>query len=186
MRRHLGVLLFLCLAVLVPKDARAICGDVTGDERRTAADALKVLRVSVDLPDDLVCAGEGPSQLRYYNDFNCGDQSEVSVATLDGLTFQASSTATSEYQAVTVGQIDNAEIVLCDEVYSFDGPIYLPPDRAMTFWMVLLDPETYQFPDVEVPAQLVISDDGTAASALTAAPTTPRNTALIAYGGRRR
>ena len=183
-RRQLAISLVFVL--LLADEARALCGDVTDDGKRTASDALAVLRVAVGQPDNLVCAGEGPSRLRYYNDFQCGGQAATSTASFNSLTFQADSGAASDYQIVDLTEISAVEIDLCGGVFAFDGPIFLPLDRSITFWMVLLDPAVYQFPGIEVPAQLILTDDGTAASALSASRSmTPSAASSVLYGGMR-
>jgi len=158
---------------------------VNGDGQLTATDALTVLRAAVGQSSNLVCAGDGPSQLRYYNDFSCQSGSSVSQATVNGLSFEADAGAFSDYQTTDLTTIDTVEIDLCGTIYDFTGPVYLPPDRSMTFWMVLLDPAVYQSADA---AQLVITDDGTAASAGLAAgqaEMTPARATTVLYGHRR-
>ena len=186
MLRILGLILSLIIGLSSSRDAQAVCGDVTGDGQRTASDALAVLRVAVGQPTDLVCTG-GPSGLRYYNDFSCSSGSSVSTATFNGLTFEADAAAVSDYQTTALIQIDNIAIDLCGGIYTFAGPVYLPPDRSMTFWMVLLDPAVYQIPDVEVPAQFILADDGTSpASFVGDVPMTPSGASQVIYGGARR
>jgi len=185
--RRLQLAISLVFVLLLADEARALCGDVTDDGKRTASDALAVLRVAVGQPDTLVCAGEGPSRLRYYNDFQCGGEVATSTASFNDFTFQADSGATSDYQSVDLTEISAIDIDLCGGLFAFDGPIHLPPDRSITFWMLLLDPAVYQFPGIEVPAQLVLADDGTDASAFsTSASMTPSAASSVLYGGVRR
>jgi len=164
--------------------AHALCGDVTGDNQRSASDALAVLRSAVGQQVDLVCEGDGPPQLRLLNPFFCGGESATSEARFNGLTFQAESEQFSEYQTVDREQIDTIEIDACGGTFGFDGPINLPPGRRMTFFFALLDPAVYQIPEVDTPAQFLIYDDGVEPEMT--AGTTPANAMAAYYGGIRR
>jgi hypothetical protein len=175
------------LALFLAADAWAVCGDVNGDGQKSATDALAVLRSAVGDPVELVCAGEGPSDLRFYNDFSCGSGSSVSEARFNGFTFSADAGQTTVYQSVELAAIDTIEIDLCGGTYYFEGPISLPPGRAMTFYMAILDPEVYQFPGVDVPAMFVLYDDGAPAGSLDAGSSPAQsNRAGVLYGGRLR
>jgi hypothetical protein len=186
MRRRSFVWVFV-LVLFVAIDALAVCGDVTGDGAKTATDALAVLRSSVGDPIELVCAGEGPSDLRFYNDFSCGSGSSVSEARFNDFTFSADAGQTTAYQSVALAAIDTIEIDLCGGTYYFEGPISLPPGRALTFYMAILDPEVYQFPGVDVPAMFVLYDDGAPAGSLdTGSSPVQSNRAGVLYGGRLR
>jgi hypothetical protein len=138
--------------------ALAVCGDVTGDEKKTVADALAVLRSSVGQEVNLQC-DDGPSRLRYYNAFNCGSGSDISTLEFNGYDFTADGFSFSPYEVVDRESIDNFHITLCGGDYYFDGPSYLPRNRSIYFYMVLADPEVYDF-GVEVPAFLVLFDEG--------------------------
>jgi hypothetical protein len=142
--------------------AFAICGDVNGDAKRSTLDALLVLRSAVGQNVNLTCEDSGPSRLRYYNDFTCGDQ--TSQAKFNGFTFVADGGDVSPYQTVDRTEITNIELKVCGGTYTFSGPLNLPPNRSLTFLMVLLDPEIYDGGD-GVPAYFVIEDDGEAATA---------------------
>lgn len=176
----------LALVLFTASDAVAVCGDVTGDGQKTATDALAVLRSSVGDPIELICAGEGPSDLRFYNDFSCGSGSSLSEARFDGLTFSADAGETSPYQSVDLMEITEIEIDLCGGTFYFSGPIYLSPGRALTFFMAFLDPSIYQFPGIEMPAMFVLYDDGVPAgsSAAVAADINPSGASVL-YGGRK-
>jgi hypothetical protein len=146
-----------------------------------------VLRSAVGDPVELVCAGEGPSDLRFYNDFSCGSGSSVSEARFNGFTFSADAGQWTAYQSVELAAINDIEIDLCDGTYFFEGPIYLPPGRPMMFYMALLDPAVYQFPGVDVPAMFVLYDDGPEVDALvTGAAAARSENAGVLYGGRLR
>ena len=175
----------MLVCVLFSRTALAVCGDVTGDGQKSATDALAVLRSAVGQPVELTCAGEGPSKLRFYNDFSCTSGSSVSEARFNGLTFSADAGVVSEYQIVDREQIDTIEIDLCGSTFSFAGPVDLPPDRGITFLMALLDPAIYSVPGVDTPAYLVLYDDGVPASAaVTAAPGERSGVAGLIYGGK--
>lgn len=177
----------LSLALFAATDAVAVCGDVNGDGQKSATDALAVLRSAVGDPVELVCAGEGASDLRFYNDFSCGSGSSVSEARFNGFTFSADAGEVSAYQSVDLAAIDTVEIDLCGGTYYFDGPIALSPGRAITFYMALLDPAIYQFPGVDVPAMFVLYDDGAPAGALAAGSSMAESgNAGVLYGGRLR
>lgn len=174
------------LALFVAADAWAVCGDVTGDGQKSATDALAVLRSAVGDPVELVCAGEGPSDLAFYNDFSCGSGSSVSEARFNGFTFSADAGQTTAYQSVDLEKIEEIEIDLCGGTYYFSGPIYLSPGRPLTFYMALLDPTVYEFPGVDVPAMLVLYVDGPLTGALFAGPSGASSSqAGVVYGGRR-
>lgn len=178
--------LAMILVLFCAADAAAVCGDVTGDGVKTATDALAVLRSAVGDPIELICTGEGPSDLRFYNDFSCGSGSSLSQARFNGLTFSADAGEASPYQSVDRSAIDAIEIDLCGDTFYFPGPIYLSPGRALTFFMALLDPVVYQFPGIEVPAMFVLYDDGVPAGSVTAgAAVMPASNAAVLYGGRR-
>jgi len=206
MTKPLLLITSLILALFAPQHALALCGDVTGDGARSASDALAVLRSAVGQPVDLICEDGGPSKLRYYNDFACQSGSSVSQATFNGLTFEADSAATSDYQTVDLTQINGIEISLCGGTYNFAGPLNLPPNRAITFFMVFADPAVYAFgtcsvttstacsfdedcPNSETciggdsPAFFVLSDDGTPAAALTSgSPPQPGHELAVLFG----
>lgn len=170
--------------VCIASNTWALCGDVTGDGTRSASDALAVLRVAVGEPDTLVCTSESPSRLRYYNNFLCDGGGTTSTVKFNGFTFQASSGTNSDYQTVTLNDIGNIEVNICGAVYNFPGTIHLPANRSLSFWVVMLDPAVYQFPNIVAPAQFVVADEGLDPSAsLNAAPMTMRDTAALAYGG---
>jgi hypothetical protein len=174
----------LLLTLFVATDAGALCGDVTGDGQKSATDALAVLRSAVGDPVELTCAGEGPADLRFYNDFSCNSGSSVSEAHFNGFTFSADAGQTSAYQSVDRTDISAIEIDLCGGTYAFDGPIYLPPGRALTFYMAILDPTIYQFPGVETPAMFVLYDDGApAASSLASGSAQQSSNVGVLYGG---
>jgi len=165
--------------LFIHNDAAAICGDVTGDGNRAATDALAVLLAATGQDIELVCAGEGPSSLRYLNDFNCGTGSANSQASFNGFEFNAASGELSDYQSVDRASIDTMVVTICGGDYSFPGPIFLPPDRKITFFVAFLNDAVYG----EGRALFVLSDDGEAASALTVgADTTPSNGVVYAYG----
>ena len=160
-------------------EAAAVCGDVNGDGNRGATDALAVLRAATGQPVDLVCSGEGPSSLRYYNDFDCNSGSANSQATFNGFTFNASSGNSSEYQSVDLASIDTIVVTICGGEYNFKGPIFLPPDRKMGFYVALLNDTVYGAGR----ALFVLYDDGEAASALTVDPNAlPANGVSYGYG----
>jgi hypothetical protein len=186
MERRLFLAAFL-LAVFAVTDALALCGDVNGDGQKSATDALAVLRSAVGDPVELTCAGEGPSDLRFYNDFSCGSGSSVSEARFDSFIFSADAGETSAYQSVDRTDIDSIEIDLCGGTYYFAGPINLSPGRALTFYMALLDPAVYVFPGVDVPAMFVLYDDGAPAGAAMAGGLEQQSSgAGWLYGGRLR
>jgi hypothetical protein len=148
----------LLLALLPAARSFALCGDVTGDQKRLASDALAVLRSAVGQNVDLICE-TGPTRLRFYNDFTCGSASSTAAARLNGFQFSADGGELSDYQDVDRVEIDTIEIDTCGGTYHFPGPIVLPPGRALTFYMALLDPEVYDFGS-GVPALFVLYDDG--------------------------
>lgn len=148
--------------LFVSQNADAVCGDVNGDGNRSAVDALAVLKAATGQAVELTCAGEGPSDLRFYNDFDCATGSDVSEASFNGFTFQADVEDTSAYQSVDLEQISDIDVEICGGDYSFPGPINLPPDRKITFSVAILDPEVYG----DGRALFVLYDDGESASAL--------------------
>jgi hypothetical protein len=173
------------LVLFTGGDAVAVCGDVTGDGAKTATDALAVLRSSVGDPIELICAGEGPSDLRFYNDFSCSSGSSLSQARFNGFSFSADAGESSPYQSVDLTAISEIEIDLCGETFYFSGPINLSPGRALTFLMALLDPVVYQFPGIEMPAMFALYDEGVPAGSPTAvAGTINGSEATVLYGGR--
>jgi hypothetical protein len=181
MSKRIFLAAMLTLAVFSAQYALALCGDVTGDNARSASDALAVLRSAVGQEVDLICES-GPSKLRYYNDFTCQSGSSVSQTTFNGLEFEADGGATSDYQSVDLAQINNIEIALCGGTYSFPGPINLPPNRAITFLMVFADPAVYDFGG-DQPAFFVLSDDGAPADALTSgSPPQPGREIAVLFG----
>ena len=62
--------------------------------------------------------------------------------------------------------ISNIELDLCGGTFTFPGPLNLPPNRSLTFFMLLVDPNIYGSGN-GTPAQFVIYDDGAPATALT-------------------
>jgi hypothetical protein len=165
-----------------PTTAAALCGDVTGDDARSASDALAVLRSAVGQQVELVCKEDRPSQVRYFNDFSCNSGNNLSEARFNGFTFEADAGEQSEPQVVDRETVDTIELDVCGGVYSFPGPIPLARNRQITFFMALLDPNFYQFPGVDVPAQIVFFDDG-AREDLVAGSGEPRVLGRV-YGGR--
>src|SRR4051794_37521544 len=95
--------------LFVASEASALCGDVSGDGKRTTSDALAVLKSAVGQNVILVCASNEPSTLRYYNDFTCGNGSSVSQATFNGYTFSADGAEYSEYQVVDRTEIHSMQ-----------------------------------------------------------------------------
>jgi hypothetical protein len=152
--------LFFAFLSIAPH-AHAICGDVTGDGQRGATDALAVLRAATGQDVDLVCENDGPTELRFFNDFNCGGGSSTSTATFNGFTFSASSGNFSDYQTVDRETIDTMQITLCGGDYNFPGPLFLSPGRKLTFFMAILSEDVYGAGQ----ALFVIYDDGEPAQA---------------------
>ena len=150
----------LLLALLSAARAFALCGDVTGDQKRLASDALAVLRSAVGQNVELVCEA-GPTRLRFYNDFTCGTPTSTSEARFNDFTFVAEGGTLSDYQEIDRTEIDAIEIDMCGGTYHFPGPIVLPAGRPLTFYMALLDPSVYDFGG-GVPALFVLYDDGDA------------------------
>ena len=180
MKHIVGAGLFFTF-LFIGADADAVCGDVTGDGKRAASDALAVLRAATGQPIDLVCDGDGPSELRFYNDFQCDGGAAVSQASFNGFTFTASSGELSEYQSVDRDTIDTIAIALCGGEYNFPGPINLPPGRNITFYMALLNPAVYG----DAQALFVLYDDGEPAAAYTllgATDATPASGIGYAFG----
>ena len=159
--------------LFIHHDAAAVCGDVNGDGNPSATDALAVLRAATGQPVELVCAGEGPSSLRFFNDFFCGPDPSSSEASFNGFDFAALSNQFSPYETVDRETIETITVTICGGEYTFSGPIFLPPDRKISFFVALLDPEVYD----PGSALFVLYDDGEAASALSAGadamPATP-------------
>ena len=147
--------------LFIAHDADAVCGDVTGDGQRGATDALAVLRAATGQDVNLVCENDGPSELRFFNDFNCGGSSSNSTAAFNGFNFSAASGDFSNYQTVDRETIDAMVINLCGGEYNFPGPLNLSPGRKLTFFMALLNPDVYG----EGQALFVIYDDGEPAEA---------------------
>jgi hypothetical protein len=156
----LAVLATAILFLMIAHDARAECGDVTDDGECTATDALAVLQHAVGQPVSLVCEGEGPSQLRFYNPFYCDGQNAVSQARIGGVTWSADSDAFAQYEKTGWTVLANIEIDVCGTTLYFPGPINVAPDRSITFYVALLDPNVYQIPGVEWPAMFIMNDDG--------------------------
>jgi hypothetical protein len=148
--------------LFVSQNADAVCGDVNGDGNRSAVDALAVLKAATGQTVELACAGEGPSDLRFFNDWDCVSGSDVAEASFNGFTFQANAGGYSAYQSVDRESIDTIVVEFCGGDYNFPGPLNLPPDRKISFYVALLDPEVYG----EGRALFVLYDDGEAASAL--------------------
>ncbi len=159
------------------QNADAICGDVTGDGNRSAVDALAVLKAATGQSVTLSCAGEGPSELRFYNDFNCNSGSQTSEASFNGYAFEADAGEISDYQSVDVDSIIDIVVDICGGEYNFPGPINLPPDRRITFYVALLDPDVYG----EGRALFVLYDDGEPAGALTLGETDATPSSGIGY-----
>jgi hypothetical protein len=160
--------------------ALAVCGDVNGDAKKSTLDALLVLRSAVGQNVTLTCEDSGPSRLRYYNDFTCGTQ--TSQAKFNGFTFVSEGGEFSDYQIVDRDSITNIELKVCGGTYTFQGPLYLPPNRSLTFLMVLLDPEIYGTEN-GTPAYLIIEDDGVAATADAAISTARSKNVLTVLRG---
>ena len=176
----------LATQAFAPGRASALCGDVTGDGKNTTKDALAVLRSAVGQPVELTCEDSRPSRLRYYNDFGCSSGSSVSQAMFNGFTFSADAGESSEFQTVDRESIDTMQIDLCDGSYYFDGPLYLPRNRSIQFFMIRADPAVYQFEGVEHPAFFVLIDLGEpAAAGAEAAVQAPHEIAVIAGGADR-
>ena len=148
--------------LFISQNAEAVCGDVTGDGNRSAVDALAVLKAATGQQVTLTCAGEGPSDLRFYNDFTCNNGSQTSEASFNGFTFEADGGEISDYQSVDVDSINDIVVDICGGEYNFPGPINLPPNRRITFYVALLDPDVYG----EGRALFVLYDDGEPAGAL--------------------
>jgi hypothetical protein len=178
----------LAIVLASAQGAVAVCGDVNGDEKKTTTDALAVLRSAVGQNVNLVC-DDGPSRLRYYNAFNCSAGSDISTLEFNGYDFSADAFSYSPYEVVDRMTIDNFHVELCGGDYYFDGPSYLPRNRSIYIYMVLADPEVYDFPDVEVPAFLVLFDEGIPADdASLTSSTVPGSgeEAAVFFGGLRR
>jgi hypothetical protein len=174
----------LSLAFAAP--AFAVCGDVTGDGKKTANDALAVLRAAVGQPVNLQC-NAGPSRLRYYNDFSCSSGSSVSLLEFNGYSFQADAFSVSPYQTVDLEQISDIHIELCNSDYYFDGPLNIPPDRQLEAFMIFADPEIYDFEGVDTPAFLVLFDVGENTASMSAGISSePREIGAIPGGSRKR
>lgn len=174
----------LLLTLAGATSAPALCGDVTGDGKKTANDALAVLRSAVGQPVALQCIGEAP-KIQYFNDFGCGSGSSVSTLEFNGYSFSANVDTASAFQTVDLEQATGMHVELCGGDYYFNGPQSLPRDRRIQVFMLLLDPEVYQFPNVEVPANLVFYDLGPIDAALTvgASPGAPQEIGVL-FGGR--
>jgi hypothetical protein len=173
----------LILALIGTRHAHALCGDVTGDNQRSASDALAVLRSAVGQSVDLVC-DEGPTELRLFNPFNCHGETFTMEARFNGFTFQSESFEVSDYQSVDRTEIDLIEFDACDgDTFYFQGPVLLTPGRKMTFFFAFLDPAIYEFPGVDIPAQFLIYDDGTEGDQLTAGETPGGKLVGRLYGG---
>ena len=173
----------LGLALSGPTSAFALCGDVTGDGKRTPTDALAVLRSSVGQTVNLQCAESGPSRVRYYNDFSCSEGSSVSELTFNGFTFLADAGETSEFQTVDRLDISDIEIDLCGTTYTIDGPLALPRNRSIEAFMVKADPDIYTFADD--PVFFVLFDLGEPVETIAGEPAgeEPRELAVAAGHG---
>lgn len=171
--------------------ALAVCGDVTGDEKKTTADALAVLRSAVGQQVNLQC-DDGPSRLRYYNDFDCGSGSDLATLEFNGFDLTADAGSYSPYETVDRQSINDFHLSWCGGDYYFDGPSYLPRNRSIVIFMVFADPEIYQFPGVDEPAFLILYDEGIPAgeAALTSSAEGPvqgsGHEAAVFVGGLRR
>lgn len=167
----------LALSLFAAGNASAICGDVTGDGKKNTSDALAVLRSAVGQPVDLMCES-GPSLVSYYNDFKCGvDDTTPGTASFGGHDFEADPYGSSPYQEVSLTTLANIMVSDCNGDYEFPGPIYLPPNRKISFFVIIADPDYYDFSDF--PAFITFYDDGEEADA--AATASDRSGREIAY-----
>lgn len=170
------------LGLFLSANAFALCGDVNGDGKRLTGDALLVLKSAVGQAVNLVCDDSGPSRMRYYNDFTCLNF-PTSQAKFHGLTFVAESAEYSAYQTVNHTQITDVEINMCGGTYTFPGPIRLPPNRSLSFLMLLLDPDVYGTENGD-PAFFAVLDDGAPADSLAEPTQTSANVVAILKGTR--
>jgi hypothetical protein len=169
--------------LLTATQAHALCGDVTGDNKKTTADALAVLRSAVGQPVNLQCEA-GPTEVRYFNDFSCSSGSSVSTLDFDGYEFTADADEASPFQTVDVHLVTEMHLVLCGGDYNFTGEQNLLPGRRYEAFMVLADPDVYT--DVEEPAFLIFYDVGPSGDLLTTDKAVDaRSQAGVMFGGKR-
>jgi hypothetical protein len=163
-------LTLLATVLAAATDVHAVCGDVTGDGEKTTSDALAVLKSSVGQNVDLVCIDDTPSRIAFYNDIDCNTGSDVSqlrfIDSDENYTFNADPGETTAYQTVDDTQIDNIEIDLCGDEYTFGSPFNLAPNHSYTLFLVLIDPDVY---GEEGLAYAILYDDGIPVEATSAA-----------------
>jgi len=140
----------LAMAVVMiaaPAMSHAVCGDVNGDDSRTASDALAVLKSAVGQNVDLECTADPlrPSQVRLYNAFNCASGSDNAILETDhGQDWSANNTDSySGYQVVEESLIEGINYKQCGENIRFEGPVSVPPERRIVFFVVAAHPDFY-------------------------------------------
>ena len=124
--------------------------------------------------------------LRHYDEFSITAIAMFSDHLGRGAKLFGASLATG---ALTAGhEIMDADAIPYREspnlrTYFFDGPLNLPPNRKLSFFVVFLDPAIYTFADV--PADFVITDDGDSVTlASTDSTVEPGREVAVISGGR--
>jgi len=163
MKKSVLSISLLVLTLAGATQALAVCGDVTGDGKKTTADALAVLRSAVGQVVQLQCLS-GPTEVRFLNDFNCSSGSSVSTLDFHGYEFSADTGQRSPFQTVDLDVATTMHIELCGGDYDFSGEQILLPGRQYEAFMILVDPDIY--PD-NLTAWLIFYDLGSSEASMT-------------------
>ena len=132
--RTLKATIVLCL-VLVTRSALAdgVCGDVTGDDKVRAGDALAVLRAAVGVPVDLQCSCSEESQrnvISYQHALTCGGQpwTNALIDTPSGRTWASDSGFVSYEQGTNLQTLGPFVFIgqPCLSPVVFDGTVEIP------------------------------------------------------------
>lgn len=180
------VLFFLLTMALVPpRQASAVCGDLNGDNKKTAADALALLKSAVGQNVNLLCTDTTPSRIRFYNGFDCSVGSDTSVLSFhdtdENYEFEADLDESTAFQTVDETTIDDIEIDLCGGTYTFNDPFHLAPNHSYTLFMVLVDPALYG----EGSAYAILYDNGIAVVGTSATPLSAESEPAVIVGSLR-
>jgi hypothetical protein len=180
-----ATLLFVAMLLVRSREASALCGDLNGDNKKTTADALALLKSAVGQNVNLMCLDTTPSRIRFYNPFDCTTGSDIATLTFndsdESYEFTADFDVSSPYQTIDDTTIDNIEIDVCGGEYTFNDPFHLAPNHSYTLFMVLVDPDIYG----EGSAYAILYDEGEPVVATAAAAADPAGEPAISLGSLR-